>query len=256
MFSPSSSSWGDAKEMWNCPYSGDLFPKFAEDFKNKDGSLSFSMLSELAACHGITIVGGSVPELDNNRLYNTCCVFGPNGTLLAKHRKLHLFDVEKPAPGEVYFKESDFFTAGNEPTVVDTDVCRIGIGICHDIRFPELAMLYQARGVELICYPSAFNISTGKLFWELEQQARAVDNQIYVATCSPSLNSSGSYEIWGHSTLVGPGGDVVAKLGPEEGVLVAEINLSSIYQQRRNIPLHTHRRHNVYSLIDVKEQNP
>ena len=80
-----------------------------------------------------------------------------------------------------------------------TDVCRIGIGICHDIRFPELAMLYQARGilyslelhfylkhylffdhlistsgVELICYPSAFSITTGSMLWELEQQARQV----------------------------------------------------------------------------------
>nr|GEX81045.1 omega-amidase, chloroplastic-like isoform X3 [Tanacetum cinerariifolium] len=99
-------------EMWNCPYSSDYFAKFAEDFKDKHGSPSFFMLSELASCHNITIVGGSVPELDNDRLYNTCCVFGSNGKLLAKHRKLHLFDVEKPAPGELSFKESDCFSAG------------------------------------------------------------------------------------------------------------------------------------------------
>ncbi|PWA77771.1 Nitrilase/cyanide hydratase and apolipoprotein N-acyltransferase family protein [Artemisia annua] len=183
---------------------------------------------ELAYIHSITIVGGSVPELDGNRLYNTCCVFGPNGKLLGKHRKLHLFDIVNTAPGELCFNESDSFAAGNQPTVVDTDVCRIGIGICHDIRFPELAMLYQARGVELICYPSAFNITTGSMLWELEQQAR----QIYIATCSPSRNSSGSYEIWGHSTLVAPDGEFVGKLEHEEGVLIAEIDLSAINHQR------------------------
>ncbi|PWA67071.1 omega-amidase, chloroplastic [Artemisia annua] len=183
---------------------------------------------ELAYIHSITIVGGSVPELDGNRLYNTCCVFGPNGKLLGKHRKLHLFDIVNTARGELCFNESDSFAAGNQPTVVDTDVCRIGIGICHDIRFPELAMLYQARGVELICYPSAFNITTGSMLWELEQQAR----QIYIATCSPSRNSSGSYEIWGHSTLVAPDGEFVGKLEHEEGVLIAEIDLSAINHQR------------------------
>nr|XP_043635612.1 omega-amidase, chloroplastic-like isoform X2 [Erigeron canadensis] len=241
-------------EMWNCPYSSDCFAKFAEDFNDKNGCPSFSMLSELATCHNITIVGGSVPELDNNNIYNTCCVFGPNGKLLAKHRKLHLFDIQSVAPGELSFKESDSFTAGDKPTIVDTDVCRIGIGICHDIRFPELAMLYQARGVELICYPGAFNVNTGSMLWELEQRARAVDNQICVATCSPSRNSSGSYEIWGHSTLVGPAGEVIAKLGHEEAVLVAEIDLSTIYYQRQSIPLHKHKQSNIYGLIDLKEE--
>ncbi|GJY87485.1 omega-amidase, chloroplastic-like protein isoform X1 [Tanacetum coccineum] len=206
-------------EMWNCPYSSDNFAKFAEDFKDKHGSPSFFMLSELASCHNITIVGGSVPELDNDRLYNTCCVFGSNGKLLAKHRKLHLFDVENPAPGELSFKESDCFAAGSETTVVDTDACRIGIGICHDIRFPELAM--------------------------------ATDNQIYIATCSPSRSSSGSYEIWGHSTLVSPGGEVVGKLEHEEGVLIAEIDLSAINHQRQCIPLQKQRRHDIYKLLQV-----
>nr|XP_043635615.1 omega-amidase, chloroplastic-like isoform X5 [Erigeron canadensis] len=167
---------------------------------------------------------------------------------------LHLFDIQSVAPGELSFKESDSFTAGDKPTIVDTDVCRIGIGICHDIRFPELAMLYQARGVELICYPGAFNVNTGSMLWELEQRARAVDNQICVATCSPSRNSSGSYEIWGHSTLVGPAGEVIAKLGHEEAVLVAEIDLSTIYYQRQSIPLHKHKQSNIYGLIDLKEE--
>nr|XP_043635614.1 omega-amidase, chloroplastic-like isoform X4 [Erigeron canadensis] len=209
-------------EMWNCPYSSDCFAKFAEDFNDKNGCPSFSMLSELATCHNITI--------------------------------LHLFDIQSVAPGELSFKESDSFTAGDKPTIVDTDVCRIGIGICHDIRFPELAMLYQARGVELICYPGAFNVNTGSMLWELEQRARAVDNQICVATCSPSRNSSGSYEIWGHSTLVGPAGEVIAKLGHEEAVLVAEIDLSTIYYQRQSIPLHKHKQSNIYGLIDLKEE--
>ncbi|KAL7162712.1 hypothetical protein ACSBR2_043069 [Camellia fascicularis] len=186
-------------EMWNCPYSTDYFEKFAEDFDYKDSSPSFSMLSEVALGNRITIVGGSMPERrKNGQLYNTCCVFGPDGNLKAQHSKVHLFDVY--IPGDISFKESDNFASGDQPTIVNTDVGCIGIGICHDIRFPELAMLYRARGAHLICYPGAFNMSTGEALWELEQRAR----QLYVATCSPSRDSIGSYMIWGHSTVVGP----------------------------------------------------
>lgn len=230
--------------MWNCPYSNDYFAKFAEDFENEDASPTFSMLSEAACSHGITIVGGSVPESSDGQLYNTSCVFGPDGKLKAKHRKIHLFDIE--IPGDIAFKESDFFAAGDKPTIVDTDVGCIGIGICHDIRFPELAALYRAKGARIICYPGAFNISTGELLWEVMQRARAADNQFFVATCSPSRDSSGSYAIWGHSTLVGPSGEIIATSGHEETVVVAEIDYSKIELQRKGLPLDKQKRADIY----------
>lgn len=238
-------------EMWNCPYSNDYFSKFAEDFDDEDGSPSFSVLSQAASHHKITIVGGSMPEWDNGHLYNSCCVFGPDGKLMSKHRKAHLFDVN--IPGDISFKESDTFTAGDEPTIVDTDLGRIGIGICHDIRFPELAMLYRARGCQLICYPGAFNISSGEMLWELEQRARAADNQLYVATCSPSRDSTGSYMIWGHSTLVGPLGETIATSGQEETIVIADIDYNAILCQREKLPLENYRRGDVYQFVDVKK---
>ncbi|KAK9149181.1 hypothetical protein Scep_007938 [Stephania cephalantha] len=134
-------------EMWNCPYSDEFFSKFSEDFTDEKASPSFAMLSEVALSQGITIVGGSIPERCGNKLYNTSCIFGSDGKLIAKHRKsrdiqhlpfdqietmlrmyrwtvnrvaewLHLFDVD--IPGDLYFKESDFYTPGDEPTIVDT----------------------------------------------------------------------------------------------------------------------------------------
>ncbi|KAM3747227.1 hypothetical protein ACB098_05G019700 [Castanea mollissima] len=231
-------------EMWNCPYSNDYFAKFAEDFENEDASPTFSMLSEAACSHGITIVGGSVPESNDGRLYNTSCVFGPDGKLKAKHRKIHLFDIE--IPGDIAFKESDFFAAGDKPTIVNTDVGRIGIGICHDIRFPELAALYRAKGARIIGYPGAFNISTGQLLWEVMQRARAADNQLFEASCSPSRDSSGSYALWGHSTLVGPSGEIIATSGHEETLVVAEIDYSKIELQRKGLPLDKQKRADIY----------
>ncbi|MED6185079.1 Omega-amidase, chloroplastic [Stylosanthes scabra] len=191
-------------EIWNSPYSNDSFPVYAEDIDaGGDASPSTAMLSELARHLKITIVGGSIPERSRGNLYNTCCVFGTDGKLKAKHRKIHLFDID--IPGKITFFESKTLTAGETPTIVDTEVGRIGIGICYDIRFPELAMIYAARGAHLLCYPGAFNMTTGPLHWELLQRARATDNQLYVATCSPARDTGSSYVAWGHSTLVGPG---------------------------------------------------
>ncbi|CAK7356540.1 unnamed protein product [Dovyalis caffra] len=238
-------------EMWNCPCSNDYFAEFAEDFDNADASPSFCLLSEVASCHGLTVVGGSIPERNRNRLYNTCCVFGPDGKLKGKHSKVHLFDID--IPGDFVFKESETFAAGDNFTIVDTDIGRIGIGICHDIRFPELAMLYREKGAHLICYPGAFNMSTGKLLWDLVQRARAADNQLFVATCSPSRDSDGSYTIWGHSTLVGPFGEIIATSGHEDTVVVGEIDYSEIQLRRESLPLEKQRRGDIYQFMAISE---
>ncbi|XP_008797647.1 omega-amidase, chloroplastic [Phoenix dactylifera] len=241
-------------EIWNSPYSNDSFPIYAEDIEaGGDASPSFSMLSEVARNLQITIVGGSIPERSGDCLYNTCCVFGADGKLKGKHRKIHLFDID--IPGKITFKESKTLTAGQHPTIVDTDVGRIGIGICYDIRFQELAMLYAARGAHLLCYPGAFNMTTGPLHWELLQRARAADNQLFVATCSPARDSSSGYVAWGHSTLVGPFGEVIATTEHEEAIIVDEIDYSLIELRRSNLPLQKQRRGDLYRLVDVQRLN-
>ncbi|KAJ4950683.1 hypothetical protein NE237_027515 [Protea cynaroides] len=241
-------------EIWNSPYSNDSFPVYAEDIDaGGDASPSTAMLSEVARTLKITLVGGSIPERCGDKLYNTCCVFGADGKLKAKHRKIHLFDID--IPGKITFIESKTLTAGETPTVVDTDVGRIAIGICYDIRFQELAMLYAARGANMICYPGAFNMTTGPLHWELLQRARAVDNQIYVATCSPARDASAGYVAWGHSTLVGPFGEVLATTEHDEAIVVAEIDYSAIELRRTNLPLEKQKRGDLYQLVDVQRLN-
>lgn len=238
-------------EIWSCPYSRETLTSYAEDIDSGE-SPSISMLSEVAAARKITVIGGSIPEAASGKVYNTCCVIGPDGRILAKHRKLHLFEIN--IPGDIAFKESDAFTAGQETTVVDTEVGRIGIGICHDIRFPELAMLYRSRGAHLICYPSAFNMSTGELLWDLSQKSRAVDNQLFVATCSPARdpNAKSEYMIWGHSSLIGPFGEVLAAAGHEEATVIGEIDLSMIQSTRESLPLEMQSRGDLYRLVDVQ----
>ncbi|GFY80476.1 nitrilase/cyanide hydratase and apolipoprotein N-acyltransferase family protein [Actinidia rufa] len=272
-------------EIWNSPYSNDSFPVYAEDIDaGGDASPSTAMLSELSRNLQITIVGGSIPERSGDKLYNTCCVFGTDGKLKAKHRKIHLFDID--IPGQMTFKESLTLTAGDSPTIVDTG--RIGIGICYDIQFQELAMLYAARGAHLLCYPGAFNMVTGPLHWELIQRARAADGQVvqrgihprsasntltlnpemgrltwfgvhnwqlFVATCSPARDTNASYVAWGHSSLVGPFGEVIATTEHEEAIIIEEIDYSLIDQRRTFLPFQKQRRGDLYQLVDVQRRN-
>ncbi|EYU28350.1 hypothetical protein MIMGU_mgv1a022881mg, partial [Erythranthe guttata] len=280
-------------EIWNSPYSNDSFPVYAEDIDaGGDASPSTAMLSELSRSLQITIIGGSIPERSGEKLYNTCCVFGTDGKLMAKHRKIHLFDID--IPGQMTFKESNTLTAGETPTIVDTDVGRIGIGICYDIRFQELAAIYAARGAHLLCYPGAFNMTTGPLHWELLQRASLVltclllDVQssrlsgtlasllilskmtfklqsgditsqnlicveaLYVATCSPARDCGSSYVAWGHSTLVGPFGEVLATTEHDEAIVISEIDYSLIEQRRSYLPFQRQRRGDLYQLIDIQ----
>lgn len=234
-------------EMWNCPYSNDSFPEYAENID--DGtSESAALLSQAAREHAVTLVGGSIPETSDGNLYNTCCIYAPDGKLLGKHRKVHLFDID--IPGKITFKESETLSQGKTGTVVDTPHGKIGIGICYDLRFPELAQIYAKKGANILIYPGAFNTTTGPLHWELLQRARATDNQLFVATCSPARNEEASYHAWGHSTVVNPNAEVIATTEHGATIVYAELDLAEVQEKRKNMPLMQQKRLDLYELVD------
>lgn len=234
-------------ECFNSPYGTRFFPEYAEKIPGQ----STQMLSEVAKECGIYLIGGSIPEEDSGKLYNTCTVFGPDGALLIKHRKIHLFDID--VPGKIRFQESETLSPGDSLSVIDTPFCKIGVGICYDIRFAELAQLYTKKGCQLLVYPGAFNMTTGPAHWELLQRARALDNQVYVATASPARDDKASYVAWGHSTVVSPWGEVIVKAGADETIITADIDLQYLAEIRQQIPIHTQRRHDLYSVEEMKK---
>ncbi|XP_043748890.1 omega-amidase NIT2 isoform X3 [Cervus elaphus] len=210
---------------------------------------SFLKWQRSAACMSLEVTSylqGSIPEEDAGRLYNTCAVFGPDGALLARHRKLHLFDIN--VPGKITFQESETLSPGDSFSVFDTPYCRVGLGICYDIRFAELAQIYAQRGCQLLVYPGAFNLTTGPAHWELLQRGRAVDNQVYVATASPARDEKASYVAWGHSTVVSPWGEVLAKAGTEETIVYADIDLKKLAEIRQQIPIFSQKRSDLYAV--------
>ncbi|CAL8309531.1 unnamed protein product [Lota lota] len=235
-------------ECFNSPYGTGFFREYAEKIPGE----STQMLSEAAKENGVYLVGGSIPEEDGGKLYNTCPVFGPDGTLLMTHRKIHLFDID--VPGKIRFQESETLSPGSAFSVFETPFCKVGVGICYDIRFAELAQLYSKMGCELLVYPGAFNMTTGPAHWELLQRARALDNQLYVATASPARDETSSYVAWGHSTVVNPWGEVISSTGSEEAVVYADIDLQYLADVRQQIPLTVQRRDDLYAVNPVTER--
>jgi len=193
------------------------------------------------------LLGGSIPEYvpDTKKYHNTSLLFSPEGKLIATHRKVHLFDID--IPGKITFRESDVLSPGNKVTLVDIPPYgKIGMAICYDVRFPELATIAARKGCFLLLYPGAFNLTTGALHWALQARARAMDNQVYVALCSPARDMEASYNAWGHSMVVDPNATVLVEADESEETVYADLNETAIEETRKGIPLYTQRRFDVY----------
>lgn len=233
-------------EMFNCPYQTDQFPSYAE---GADESPTLKAVSRAARDTEVYLVAGSIPERAQDHIYNTSFIYNPTGELIGRHRKLHLFDID--VPGQIQFKESDTLTPGDQITVVDTDFGKLGVAICYDIRFPELARLMTLQGAELLVFPGAFNLTTGPAHWEILSRTRALDNQVYLATCSPTRDDEAPYVAYGHSLVADPWGEVVVQAGIGEEILYASIKTSRVDEIRQELPLLKNRRRDLYT-IDLK----
>ncbi|KAJ7489966.1 carbon-nitrogen hydrolase [Mycena galericulata] len=241
-------------ECFNSPYGHVHFPIYAEKigFTGKPYNLaeteseSVKMLSSVAKETKTWLIGGSIPERDahGDKLYNTCTVYNPDGDLVAMHRKVHLFDID--IPGKITFRESETLTGGATTNFFDTDFARIGLGICYDVRFPELAMISARQGCHVLIYPGAFNMTTGPLHWELLQRARAVDNQVFMAMCSPARDLTAGYHAWGHSMVVDPMANILVEAADAEDIIYTDIDPALLQSARAGIPVTVQRRFDVY----------
>ncbi|ORX56208.1 carbon-nitrogen hydrolase [Hesseltinella vesiculosa] len=232
-------------ECFNSPYGTNYFPEYAEPLQGP----TTTMLSQAAKEAGVYLIGGSFPEKKDDIILNTLTAYDPQGNMIGTHHKVHLFDID--IPGKITFKESDTLTAGASLTQIETEYGKIGLGICYDMRFPEMATVAARKGCVAMIYPGAFNMTTGPLHWELLQRARAVDNQMYVAACSPARDTSANYHAWGHSTIVDPKGVVIATSDENETIVYADVDPEQVQSTREFIPLYNQRRFDIYG--DVAE---
>ncbi|XP_038222057.1 omega-amidase NIT2 isoform X2 [Zerene cesonia] len=231
-------------ECFNSPYGTKYFDEYAEEVPS---GVTCRALSRAAAEAGVCVVGGTVPERCGDKLYNTCTVWDGTGKLLAQHRKMHLFDID--IPNKITFKESEVLSPGNQLTTFEYNGVKIGIGICYDLRFPEMAHLMSKQGCSMLIYPGAFNTTTGPKHWELLARSRATDQQLWVALVSPARDTTAGYVAWGHSLLVDPWGSVLGALDETEGTLVHDVDLTVVEEVRSQIPIRVQRRTDLYDTI-------
>ena len=190
---------------------------------------------------GIILVGGSLLERSPRagRFHNTCTVYGRDGTLLARYRKVHLFDVD--IPGHVTHRESDSKLPGDAVVTVPTDLGMLGLAICYDLRFPELFRRLSTAGAELVCLPSAFTFATGAHHWEILVRARAIENQVYVVAPNQIGPTPSGIQDFGHSLIVDPWGTPLARAANTHAAIVAEIDRDYLARVRRELPCLEHR---------------
>jgi deaminated glutathione amidase len=195
-------------------------------------------LRELATKHGIHIVGGGTPEVvpgDVARTYNTAVVISPAGDLLARYRKIHLFDVD--IPNGAVLKESDATAPGSDLVVVDIDGAKVGVSICYDLRFPELyRRLVKDRGADVLLVPAAFTAHTGAAHWHLLLRARAVENQAWVVAAAQHGKHNEKRESYGHSLVVDPWGTIVAEQPTGDGVILSNLDGETVAKRRTQMP--------------------
>lgn len=229
-------------EMFTTPYDNSYFPEFSEICPG----YTTNKLSEAAFNNKIYLIGGSIPELENGKIYNTSFIFDKNGNIIGRHRKVHLFDIN--IENGVRFMESDTLSPGNSITVCETEYGKIGVAICFDMRFPEQIRLMADEGAIMVIIPAAFNMTTGPAHWHLTARMRAIDNQVFIGLTSPARDLESSYVAYGHSLVCNPWGDVVEELSDCEDILLTEINLDEVYKIREQLPLLKARRHDIYEL--------
>lgn len=204
-------------------------------------------LAELCKSLNIHLLAGSMAERvragDRVVHYSTSLLLGPDGRILARYSKMHLFDVG--IPGQVSAKESDRFQYGDRPVVADTALGRMGLSICYDVRFAELYRHLAKAGAWSLWIPSNFTLYTGKDHWEVLLRARAIENQCYVlapAQIGVNRTEHGEGRSFGSAMIVDPWGTVIARMPEEEGFVLARLDPERVRRVRTMLPSWRHHR--------------
>ena len=229
-------------EMFICPYQNDYFLSFAQHI---DQHTVLQKLSESAKKNNIFLFAGSIPEQDNDKIYNTCFVFDNRGTIIAKHRKIHLFDVNFDS---IRFKESDVLSSGDSITIVETPYGKIGVAICFDLRFPEIFRMMIDAGAKMFIIPASFNTTTGPLHWELLLRTRAVDNVCFMISCATAFSPDSSYPSYGHSMIINPQGIILQEADNKQQIITQKIDLNDVITARSQMPVLQSRRLDLYHI--------
>ena len=212
-----------------------------ERARPEDSHEVLAAFRDLAAELGTWLLIGSVSiKVSDEQLSNSSYLVGPDGGIVAKYSKIHMFDVQV-GDGKPY-RESHTYKPGEEAVLADTPWGVMGLTICYDIRFPYLYRDLAKAGAKVIFAPAAFTKVTGEAHWHVLQRARAIENGCFIVSAAQTGTHDGGRQTYGHSVIVAPWGEVLADGGTDVGVTMAEVDLAKVDEARGKVPSLTHDR--------------
>jgi len=229
-------------EMFYFPY---ILSELAKQ-EESDGE-TVSTLQAAAKSNKIFLCTGTTVEKIGDKRFNKSYLISPEGIIILEYSKCHLYDVDFK---ELKVKESEYFSRGNLISVADTELGKIGIIICYDIRFPEMARALVNHGAEIILVPAAFNMISGNAHWHLFFRTRATENQVFVAAACPARDNECKYKAYGHSLIVDPWGDILREAGENEEIIYSDLKADRIEDIRNRLPLLLHKRNDLYANLN------
>lgn len=239
-------------ELFNTKLNKQNIIDSAENIPNGETT---NTLSKLAKELQVYLVGGSIAERDDktkDNLYNTTTVFGPNGNMIAKFRKVHLLDVE--LENNVKLQASQIFKAGNDLTTFDMDGIMVGLGIGYDMSFCEMAALYRKQGADMLIFPANYPTELANNQWDTLNRSRAIDNQMFVLGVSQARNNDKQnlYVQHGQSMLVDFRGQILARCGDQEEIVFGKMNFDEQKLYRDQVQLFKQKRNDMYEIKNMR----
>lgn len=200
-----------------------------------------SAVREAAAKQGIWVHLGSLAVLrDDGKLANRAFVIDGSGEIRARYDKMHLFDVDLPT-GESW-RESNSYTAGEGPVVVETPLGKLGLAICYDLRFPDLFRTLSDAGATILAVPAAFTRPTGAAHWHVLLRARSIEAAAFVIAAAQTGEHADGRATYGHSLAIDPWGEVLLDMGGAAGLGFAQLDTARLDDVRTRVPVLRHRR--------------
>ncbi len=201
----------------------------------QDGEIQ-RQLASLAKAHGIYLVAGTIPIAAGERFSAASLLFGPDGSIVNRYDKIHLFDVDV-ADNTKKYRESKWTKPGTEVVTAATDLGVVGMSVCYDLRFPELFRALRQAGSDIIVLPSGFTQVTGKAHWHALVRARAIEQQVFIVAPNQVGQHENGRETYGHSIIVSPWGEILVEQEQGEGIISASVDLADVESIRKQMPV-------------------
>ncbi|MFV1467551.1 MULTISPECIES: carbon-nitrogen hydrolase family protein [Idiomarina] len=201
----------------------------------QDGEIQ-RQLASLVKAHGIYLVAGTIPIAAGERFSAASLLFGPDGSIVNRYDKIHLFDVDV-ADNTKKYRESKWTKPGTEVVTAATDLGVVGMSVCYDLRFPELFRALRQAGSDIIVLPSGFTQVTGKAHWHALVRARAIEQQVFIVAPNQVGQHDNGRETYGHSIIVSSWGEILVEQEQGEGIISASVDLADVESIRKQMPV-------------------